>query len=692
MRVHLTIGPARRSLLAHCTALFVSFLLSFSVWAAPLQIRTEVSKVEENGGVELVLPTATMVAIGDKIRIELAPINEEQATIKTRWTVRGIKNGQILASPDGQPTDMPKVGYVAIINTLANQPMGHIPASITADADEDNQDQNNLDQSDPVEAVSEEGVQLSEPGQTVAEIMPDVVEPEANAEPLSAADMDDEDQQSGTEEPARELQDPATADNGMQEALAAIAPAEAGEADMPNPGTEPTDKASQVLATQDAPVAPDAPVEAEALVALDAPVETEAPVPSETPDTPEIPETSEVSAVSEAPEADSQETADLAGSIDVIEPDGSLATDSEAQTESEKPDETPQNTAMTVTEPVTGEAAAIEIGPVETTTVKEEEDASQEAAASGDQIASLAPTPSPQELQQTPSLQPDLPEPALPSVPAPGSEPTPESEPEGETEEGKEKQPDMVPAPDPAPVHECDTLAAHPFDQDAVAPGRDYALLNPGKVIEACQQAIDAFPAEARFYSQLTRGLHKEGKLQEAFEATKRGAELGSAHSMAYLGVMYQLGEPIPRDLPRSLVWFEKAAQAGNPGGMVFAAAMYRDGTGTKQNFDRAAELYQLASDLEIAEAMTFLAVFYDRGQGVEKDPDKAAAYLLRAVRAKDREARKLLFESSDALTAAARKAIQSILKQEGFYKGKIDGDFGSRTRRAINLYSQARR
>ena len=241
----------------------------------------------------------------------------------------------------------------------------------------------------------------------------------------------------------------------------------------------------------------------------------------------------------------------------------------------------------------------------------------------------------------------------------------------------------------PAPVMECDHLAAHPFDPDAVAKGVYYPDLDAAKVIDACQDAISAYPKEARFYTQLTRGQHKAEKLSLAFAATKRGAELGSGQSMSYLGVMYKNGEVVEEDQTAALTWFEKAAEKGNPGGMVFAAAMYRDGVGTPRNYKRAAELYKMASDQHIAEASADLGIFYDRGQGVERDADKAAELLLSAYLADDKDTQQIFFEAPGVLSEETRKAIQSHLKDKGFYKSSIDADFGSGTRRALLLYKR---
>jgi TPR repeat protein len=241
----------------------------------------------------------------------------------------------------------------------------------------------------------------------------------------------------------------------------------------------------------------------------------------------------------------------------------------------------------------------------------------------------------------------------------------------------------------PAPETECDRLAAHPFDPDAVATGVFYADLDADKVVEACQAAITDYPQEARFFTQLARGLHKAGKPSLAYAASKQGAELGSGQSMAYLGVLYKNGTSVAESQPEALAWFDKAAAAGNPGGMVFAAAMYRDGVGTDRNYERAAELYKQASDLDVAEASADLGIFYDRGQGVERNPEQAASLLLKAFAEDDKDTQRIFFEVPGVLSEATRKAVQTELKAKGFYKSSIDADFGSGTRNALILFKR---
>lgn len=258
--------------------------------------------------------------------------------------------------------------------------------------------------------------------------------------------------------------------------------------------------------------------------------------------------------------------------------------------------------------------------------------------------------------------------------------------------ESKEAEANNQARHSPDMVTQCDQLAAHPFDPDAVASGVSYKDLNARKIIAACEKAIEQQPDVARFYAQLTRGLHKDGQLKSALEATRKGADLGSAHSMAYLGVMYRQGTAVQKDATEALRWLEKSAEAGNPGGMVFAAAMYRDGIGAKRNMNRAAELYQLASDKGVAEANTNLAIFYDRGSGVKRDAAKSARFMLEAYGAEDKSALRILNDSSSVLSVATRKAIQQELRKLGFYRGGIDGQLGAKSRAALSLFARQRK
>lgn len=343
------------------------------------------------------------------------------------------------------------------------------------------------------------------------------------------------------------------------------------------------------------------------------------------------------------------------------------------------------------------EGVAATSGKVESQDTSEKTETSETALPAKPEAAAKEPEVAAKKAEQAPTepqkAQPE--EPAEPATKADAPMTAPEKAVSSEPSRAKAKSADMSKpvvrqeTVAPAPEMDCDHLAAHPFDPDAVAKGVFYADLDADKVIAACQDAIAAYPQEARFYTQLTRGLHKAGKLDLARVATQKGADLGSGQSMAYLGVMYKNGEQVAQDQSQALAWFEKAAEKGNPGGMVFAASMYRDGVGTTRNYKRAAELYKMASDRDIAEASADLGIFYDRGQGVERSAEQAANLLLKAYAQDDKDTQQIFFEAPGVLSEETRKAVQIALKDRGFYKGAIDADFGSGTRRALILYKR---
>ena len=96
-----------------------------------------------------------------------------------------------------------------------------------------------------------------------------------------------------------------------------------------------------------------------------------------------------------------------------------------------------------------------------------------------------------------------------------------------------------------------------------------------------------------------------------------------------------------------------------------------------------------MASDRDIAEASADLGIFYDRGQGVERSAEQAANLLLKAYAQDDKDTQQIFFEAPGVLSEETRKAVQIALKDRGFYKGAIDADFGSGTRRALILYKR---
>jgi hypothetical protein len=196
-----------------------------------------------------------------------------------------------------------------------------------------------------------------------------------------------------------------------------------------------------------------------------------------------------------------------------------------------------------------------------------------------------APTP-----EQAVEVQ--TPEPAPVSAPAPVSEP-----PVSQASAG------------PAPVHQADELAAHPSDPDRMAKGVVMEDIIPRLALTACEQAVAAYPDEARFRYQLGRALEASGRQAEAFAAFEQAAGMG--HRMAHynLGIAYANGQGTPADAAKAREQFNKAMELG-----VSAAGEWM--------------AYYVFSSEGFSHPAFFQAIYEGNYADINADPTDMATYL----------------------------------------------------------------
>lgn len=208
---------------------------------------------------------------------------------------------------------------------------------------------------------------------------------------------------------------------------------------------------------------------------------------------------------------------------------------------------------------------------------------------------------------------------------------------------------------------------------------------------------------------------------QRAFELYSLAAGAGDAYAMNRMALMYDRGEYVAQDFTEAFDWYLKAAEAGLPAGQSNVASMYNAGDGVRQNYAEALHWFRLAADNDYAYAMYALGDMYLAGNGVAKDAEEATAWYRKASDAgepnghwslslrylygdgigKDTQrAAELAYlaltnglqvawdELKDIRNADTspnyRRAIQEMLKRDGFYTGTVDGSFGPATQRAI--------
>ncbi|MGI9450753.1 MAG: caspase family protein [Geminicoccaceae bacterium] len=220
-------------------------------------------------------------------------------------------------------------------------------------------------------------------------------------------------------------------------------------------------------------------------------------------------------------------------------------------------------------------------------------------------------------------------------------------------------------------VHDCDHLAADPFDDERVTEGRwQWHVRGDGRKIEsfidsaaailACLSAADQFPNVDRFRRQVARayandydfesGLpwleplvvkedpraladlamnYVEGagvpqSYEKAFELFMRSAELGYVAASHEVGKAYRDGRGVRRNYERATYWIRKAADWGFVWGQLNMAKIYLDGLGVRQDDGVAVAWFQKALEQNNGWAMIMLGKLYLDGRGVPQSVDKA--------------------------------------------------------------------
>jgi TPR repeat protein len=207
----------------------------------------------------------------------------------------------------------------------------------------------------------------------------------------------------------------------------------------------------------------------------------------------------------------------------------------------------------------------------------------------------------------------------------------------------------------------------------------------------------------------------------------RSAAEGGQDAAMTNLGTLYEAGLGVPQDYSEAARWYRAAVDKGHVFAMHRLALLYETGRGVKTDDQEAVRLLQAASDKGLSEATSWLADKYELGRGVAKNEEKAAELNTRAaeqvrtaadrgnavatfnlgilyrigkgVKQSDTDAAfwvvkslKLgdkylvseLMRNPAVLSEADRKWLQQVLRDQGAYKGPIDGMFTPEVRTAM--------
>jgi TPR repeat protein len=98
----------------------------------------------------------------------------------------------------------------------------------------------------------------------------------------------------------------------------------------------------------------------------------------------------------------------------------------------------------------------------------------------------------------------------------------------------------------------------------------------------------------------------------------------GNASARFNLGLRYQNGEGVPKDLGKARDHYQKAADKGYAPAQYNLGWLYEHGEGVPKDLGKARELYQKAANQGYARAQSNLGWLYQRGEGGPEDLGKA--------------------------------------------------------------------
>jgi len=170
-----------------------------------------------------------------------------------------------------------------------------------------------------------------------------------------------------------------------------------------------------------------------------------------------------------------------------------------------------------------------------------------------------------------------------------------------------------------------------------------------------------------------------------AVDFLTRAADAGSPEAQFELAKLYERGTGVAQDEAKALALYRSAAEQNFADAINDLGFMhYQGGLGLPADPGKALRYFERAADLRHPQAQFNFAALIDDGHIPSKGPEDAAKYLYQALRSGSQDVLKLLSERPSMFTAETRRALQVRLRDNKFYAGAIDGDFGPGTQRGI--------
>lgn len=131
------------------------------------------------------------------------------------------------------------------------------------------------------------------------------------------------------------------------------------------------------------------------------------------------------------------------------------------------------------------------------------------------------------------------------------------------------------------------------------------------------------------------RGVPRD--MAEAARWFRQSALQGNVEAQYHLAQLVAQGaKGLKQDLPTAFKLYQDAAAKGHPGAMNALGQAFQQGKGAEADLAKAAEWYRKAADLKLADAQNNLGMLYLQGKGVGRDLNEAFRLFEASARQKD--------------------------------------------------------
>ena len=114
---------------------------------------------------------------------------------------------------------------------------------------------------------------------------------------------------------------------------------------------------------------------------------------------------------------------------------------------------------------------------------------------------------------------------------------------------------------------------------------------------------------------------------KKAFEHYKNAAKQGHIFAQYNVGISYEEGIGVERNLKKAKKYYKMAAKQDNPFAQFHLGYLYDKGLGVTQNYKKAAKHYKAAADQNHAEAQCNIGILCENVTGCEMNVDLAVEY-----------------------------------------------------------------